>query len=69
MSNFSLYKTIIQTKKQEPPVNIGNNVPLYICKDGEIFYNKLTSNLYVCVDNTCKFPVTSVLEALSLMED
>ena len=39
---------------------------LYLLKDR---YFKDETYIYVCVDNTCKFPVTSVLEALSLMED
>ena len=39
---------------------------LYLLKDR---YFKDETYIYVCVDSTCKFPVTSVLEALSLMED
>ena len=39
---------------------------LYLLKDR---YFKDETYIYVCVDNTCKFPVTTVLEALNLMED
>ena len=39
---------------------------LYLLKDR---YFKDETYIYVCVDNTCKFPVTKVLNALELMKD
>ena len=39
---------------------------LYLLKDR---YFKDETYIYVCVDNTCKFPVTKVLKALELMKD
>ena len=38
----------------------------YLLKDR---YFEDETYIYVCVDNTCKFPVTSVTEALGLMKD
>ncbi|MDB4050780.1 thioredoxin domain-containing protein [Flavobacteriaceae bacterium] len=38
----------------------------YLLKDR---YFEDETYIYVCVDNTCKFPVTSVAEALGLMKD
>ena len=39
---------------------------LYLLKDR---YFKDETYIYVCVDNTCKFPVTTVSKALILMKD
>jgi uncharacterized protein YyaL (SSP411 family) len=39
---------------------------LYLLKDR---YFKDETYIYVCVDNTCKFPVTKISKALELMKD
>ena len=39
---------------------------LYLLKDR---YFKDETYIYVCVDNTCKFPVTTVSKALDLMKN
>jgi len=39
---------------------------LYLLKDR---YFDDETYIYVCVDNTCKFPVTTALEAIKLMSD
>jgi len=45
-----------------------SNIPseLYLLKDR---YFKDETYIYVCVDNTCKFPVTTAPEAIELMKD